>query len=294
METLVTLSNYSYLKKLRDYGVSGIITGSRYFSSRYFYDLETLKKIALECIIYGLDLYISIDTFLEEKDRALLEEYLEFLRFLRPKGIYFSDFGVLHLLKKLHFEAEYIYAPDTLMTNSLDAEFCLRRGMDRVVLARELTIPEIKAIAQRVDHKVDLYIFGYLKMAKSKRHYLNNYFKEIGLDKKTQDDLCFRLKEYNREGLLGILETKYGSEIYSEGILAAYLEYESLSKIITKGIVDDLFLKEEVLFTVLKDLKRLNGDNARLLLNNLKLRFSDLKFDDGYFHQKTAIKKEDA
>ncbi len=294
MKKLVTLSKFSYLRKLKDYDVSGVIVGSKYFSSRFFYDLETLKKIALECIIYGLDLYISIDTLLEEKERALLEEYLEFLRFLRPKGIYFADLGVLRMLERLHFEAEYIYAPDTLLTNTLDTAFFLKRGVDRVVLARELTLDEVKTIAGHNDGKVDLTIFGYLKMAKSKRHYLSNYFAKIKRDLKIKDEFDYRLKEYNREGLLPILETQKGSEIFSEGILASYLEYQELAECIDKGIIDDLFLSEELLFYVLKDLKVLNEDNARLLMGKLKLQFPDLKFDSGYFYQKTAIKKEDA
>lgn len=289
MKLLCTLSKKENITKLRGL-VDGIICGS-HFCDRHHYSLSTLKELALKAKESSLELYILIDVMIKEKDRALLYEYLEFIKTLDVDGIYYSDLAVLNIAKKLHMQDLLIYESDTLMTNSLDVAFTLKQGIKSVVLAREITLEEILRIASHNDGKVDLHIFGYQKMSSSKRKFLSNYFNHIG---KRHDINCnenLRIVEETRDGFMPILENKNGTKIYSDFIMCMYEESLLLKDKIGRGIIDDMFIEEKVLFQVLKDYQMLNGDNAKLLENNLKLRFNNLTFDSGYLYQKTNTTK---
>ena len=291
MELLVTLKKIEYLKKLKEFGVKGVICGTPVFSSRFFFNLEELKQIKQECVNNGLDLYVSIDTMIEEKDRLLLIEYLDFLKKLDVDGIYFSDLAVYSVAKDFGLEDLLIYDPTTLMTNSLDANFYLSLGISSVVLAREITLEEILNIAKRTDNRVEMQIFGYLKTATSKRRFLSNYFKHLGQTYDVTDKESLRIVEETRDYEMPILENKYGTQIFTDYILNTYIEYPVLSKVLKRGIIDDIFLSEAELFDVLRDYSSLNEDNASLLLNNLKLKYYDRSFDTGYLYQKTNTTK---
>lgn len=291
MELLVTLKKFEHLKKLSDYKVDGVILGANIFSNRYRFDLDELKKLALECIIYNLDMYVSIDVMIEEYDRSLLKEYLEFLQFLRPKGIYFADLGVYRTIREMGFDTQMIYDPHTLITNSLDAGFLLNNGMDGVVAAREITLDEVIGIAKNNPGAVDMQIFGYLRASSSKRRFLHNYFEYIGYDIDLSNKENVRIVEDTRDYKMPIYEGRYGTDIYTDYILCTYKEHALLDKFLKRGIIDSLFVEDEVLFKVLRDYKYLNEDNAYLLENNLRLAYGDLNFDKGYLYAKTNITK---
>ena len=293
MEILVTLKKFEQLKKISDYKVKGVILGTNLFSNRFLFDLDELKKLALECIIYNLDMYVMIDALIEEYDRHLLKEYIEFLQFLRPKGIYFSDLGVYRVLKELDFKGEMIYDPSTLITNSLDASFLLNNGIDRVVASREITLDEIAAIAKNTAHRLDMQIFGYLRQSTSKRHFLKNYFEHLGRSVDISNAEDVRIIEKSRDYKMPIYEGRYGTDIYTDYILYTYEETALLDKIIDHAIIDSLFIEDDLLFKVLRDYSLLNENNSKLLANNLKLNFEDKVFDKGYLYQKTNITKKE-
>ncbi|MGN1054875.1 MAG: peptidase U32 family protein [Erysipelotrichaceae bacterium] len=291
MELLVTLKNIDYIKRFKDYGVFGVIAGTPVFSSRYMFDLEDLKIIKDECERYNLDMYISIDTMIEEKERALLYEYLEFIKELDVKGIYFTDLAVLKVAKDLKLESKLIYDPSTLITNSLDAYFYLSQGIDSVMAAREITLDEITEISKNNNCNIDMQIFGYVKTAMSKRHFLSNYFKHLGQNYNVLNKESLKIVEESRDYEMPITETKYGTNIYTDYILCTYEEYHYLRHYIKRAIIDDIFIREDMLFDVLKDYQRCNDDNASLLLNNLKLKYYKYTFDKGYLYQKTNLTK---
>lgn len=293
MELLVTLKNISYIKRFKDYGVFGVIAGTPVFSSRYMFNLEELGIIKDECDRYNLDMYISIDTMIEEKDRALLYEYLEFIRDLDVKGIYFTDLAVVKVARDLKIDAKLIYDPSTLITNSLDAYFYLSQGIDSVVAGREITLDEITEISKNNNGQLDMQIFGYVKTAMSKRHFLSNYFRHLGLKYNVSNKESLRIVEESRDYELPIIETRYGTNIYTDYILYTYEEYHFLRQHIKRGIIDDSFIKEDMLFDVLKDYQRCNDDNASLLSNNLKLKYYKYTFDKGYLYQKTNLTKQE-
>ena len=88
-----------------------------------------------------------------------------------------------------------------------------------------------------------------------------------------------------------MISFKFRTNIYTDYILCTYEVYHHLRHYIKRAIIDDIFIREDMLFDVLKDYQRCNDDNASLLLNNLKLKYYIYTFDKGYLYQKTKLTK---
>lgn len=289
MEILVSLTNKGILEKLTSKYVDGLIFGSA-FSFKYNYNEDEIRGISAYCIDRGLKQYISIDTFISEDDLDELDKYLEFISSLNIDGLYFNDLCIINMAKKHNLSDRLIYDPITLTTNSNDIGFYINKGMD-VCLARELALDEIIEIIKKHPYKLDMQIFGHLRMSYSKRKFLSNYFKEIDSNRNVlnKENIC--LIEETRNYRLPIKETKYGTSIYTDYVFVMYEEFVYLNKLLKRGILDAEFIFDDVLFDVLRDIKRLTKDNAEFLKESLKEKYPQFDFSSGYLYQKTVDKK---
>ena len=290
MELIVSLSDIEHLKRLKDGEVSGIIYGSM-FSDKYNFDLNELVQIDDFCLKNNIKRYISVDSFINESDKKDLYSYFEIIKKLNPDGIYFSDLGVYNCAKGYELEDRMIYDPDTLMTNSLDVGFYLSQGID-VVLARELCLDEVLGILKKYPGQIDMQIFGHLRMSRSKRKFLSNYFKEINKLVEVRNKNTLSLIEESRAYNLPIVETKNGTNIYTDYILLIYDELPYLMPLIKRGIIDSSFVESKLLFNVIGDIKRISKDNASFMKEALIDKFKDYSFSEGYFYRKTVNRKD--
>ena len=291
MELLVTLSSINNLSKFVLCDVDGIIFGGP-FSLRFNYSLEEMEDISEYCKEYGLKRYVTIDSFISEEDKVLLYDYIDFLKKLDPDGIYFTDLGIISVVGD-NFKDKLIYDPDTLITNSLDSMFYLKQGIG-VVLSRELNMDEVLKILNNNKNKVDMQVFGRLKLSYSRRKFLSNYFKHINKDYDVCGNHNLKLVEENRDYSLPIIEDKYGTRIYSDFILLIYKEFLDLKGLLKRAIIDDTLLGDDTLvFDVLRDIKRLSYENCDFIKDNLTNKYKYETFSSGYLYQKMLKKKED-
>lgn len=291
MELLVTLSNKYNLEKLKSCGVDGVIFGSK-FSLRFKYDENEMDEINRYCLDNKLKRYVSIDAFISEKDIDEFTAYLIYLKELKLDGIYFTDIDVFNLAKRIEMSKGLIFDPDTLMTNSLDAAFFIKQDVG-VVLARELTFDEIEQIIKRNEKKIDLQVFGHLKMSNSKRKFLTNYFNHIGMPKNFVGNKDLRIVEENRNYSLPIVEDEFGTRIYTDYCLLMYEELAKLKPFINRAIIEDSFISFDIIIDVIKDIRRLTEDNAEFLRDSLTNKYPNENFSKGYLDTRTTKTKED-
>lgn len=292
MELLVTLKDLSLLNRIKKSYADGIIFGSA-FSAKYSFDLDDLRQIARTCEIEGLKKYISIDSLILENELGSLYRYFEIIKELKVDGIYFADLGVIPAARAYGLLDKLIYDPITLLTNTLDINFYLSQGLG-TVLARELTYEEVSKILEKFPGKIDMQVFGHLRMSYSKRKFLSNYFKQLGIEKDINDKNDLTLVEETREYRLPIRESKYGTEIYSDYCLLMYDEFIDLKKYIGRAIVDSDFIdNNETIIHVLKDLRKVSKENVEFLKSQFLEKNPDMVFDTGYLYRKTTDKKEE-
>ena len=289
MELLVTIRKRALLENVLPF-VDGVIAG-KLFCSSYHLTLKELEEIRDCCRANNKKCYVVMDDFINEDDLDTLYRYLDFLRRLEVDGIYFHDFGVYTAAKKMGLSDRLIYDGKTVACNSLDTAFLLSKGIDSIVLSRELTLKEIKEILKNNPGSIDLQIFGHIRLSYSKRRFLTNYFKEIKKDFDYLDNENLYLVEEQRDYKLPIIENKEGTFIYSDYVLEMFEELPDLKSYLKRGIVDTLFIPDETIIDVCRDLNRLSEENKEFL----KAGLHDHKetFGSAFLYQRTNITKDE-
>lgn len=292
METLVTLSKIDRLERYTKNDVDGLLFGGP-LSLRFNYSLSEIDAINKYCIREGLKRYIVVDAFVSEFDKAVVNDYFNFLKGLNVDGIYFTDLGIISVASAYELGDRLIYDPDTLLTNSLDINFYLRQGIG-AVLARELSYDEVLKILNNNPGKCDMQVFGHLKMSYSKRRFMTNYFNYLGKDVDILGKRNITLIEENRNYRLPILEDEYGTRIYSDYIFLMYKEFVSLKPLLKRAIIDDTFIDDtSLIFAILRDVKRVSDVNAVFLEENVVSKYGNYQFSNGYLSNKTSKVKEE-
>lgn len=290
MELLATLRNTNNIDKIATV-CDGFIVGCL-FTSGYSYTIEDLNKINRYCKAYKKKIYIVIDNFISEEDKMQLINYIDYIKKLNVDGIYFHDLGVYDVCKSYDIQNLLIYDGQTIICNSLDVAFYISKGVNGVVLSRELTYEEIKEIIHNNPNCCDLMIFGHTRLSYSKRRFLTNYFKEINKEYDFFNKESLYLIEEMRNYKMPIVEDESGTKIYTDYVFNMYNELPEIKSYIKRGIVDTSFIDDDRIVTVLRDLKRVTKENSSFLLEGLKMNYPD-DYSSGYLYQKTNITKDE-
>ena len=214
MELLFTLRRLEPLEKLLPFA-DGIVTG-RYFTTGYHLSLDEIRQASRFCKTFHKKFYIVMDDFISEDEKMLMYDYLDFIDSIDVDGIFFHDLGVYNAAKSYGMLSKLIYDGKTVLCNSLDSAFLLDQGIDSVMFSRELTFEEVKEIVKNLSGRVNMQIFGHLRMSYSKRNFLSNYFRQIGKDYDFKGKETLSLVEEQREYKMPIVEDEDGTYIYSD------------------------------------------------------------------------------
>jgi putative protease len=110
----------------------------------------------------GVRLYLAANSLLKEDEIPQAVETLAMLEALQPDALIVQDLGVYHLCRqyfpRLRLHASTLFGAH----NSLAVQQFANMGFSRVVLARELTLKEIGAIAQKSSVELEVFIHGAL------------------------------------------------------------------------------------------------------------------------------------
>lgn len=291
MEVLVTLRQNKGLERILPL-VDGVIIG-KYFTTGYNFEMEELKSISEYVKSHNRKVYVVMDNFISEDEKMLLYEYFDYIDGLDVDGIYFHDLGIYDVAKSYGMLSKLIYDGKQVLCNSLDTAFILDRGIDSVVLSRELTLQEISSIVKNNEGRVDLQVFGHLRMSYSKRKFLTNYFNEINKEYDYVNKKTLSLVEEQRNYRMPILEDDYGTTIYTDFIFEMFNEIASLKPFLKRAIVDTLFIEDEGLIQqVCRDLRRITIENKDFLKDSLLHNYPN-NYSSGYLYQRTNITKDE-
>ncbi len=291
MELLLTLRKIELLEKVLPF-IDGVICG-KYFTNAYDYSVEDLQRISLYCKRMGKKFYVILDQFISEDEKMLLLEYMDLIDSLYVDGIYFHDLGVFDAARTYGLTSKLIYDGKSVMCNSLDAGFLLDRGIDSVVLSSELTLEEVTKILRDHPGRIDMRIFGHQRVSYSRRHFLSNYFREIGKEYDFLGKQTLSLVEEQRDYKMPILEDKNGTYIYTDYILTMFDELPALRQQLKRGIIDTVFIEDEnKIAQICRDYRRVDSNNVDFIRDSFYLRFPD-RYGTGYLYQKTNITKDE-
>jgi len=174
--------NLEKLEYAVNYGADAVYLGVVDFSLRAMRKGELITFDNLKTAIdlahkYGKKAYMTLNIFAFNKDIKHLEECIEIIKDANPDAILFSDFGIMNLLKKYMPDTPLHVSTQTNILNYESVKFWQDMGATRVVLARELSIPEVAEIKRQVPGmEVECFIHGSQCVSFSGRCLLSDYF----------------------------------------------------------------------------------------------------------------------
>ncbi len=214
------------LKKLKyafAFGADAVYIGGREFSLRVRaknfsrQDMEEGVKFAHNL---GKKVYVTLNAYLKNDELKKVREYLGFLHDIGVDGVIISDPGVIWIAKKDFPDLPLHLSTQQNVTNYLAARFYHELGIERIVLARELSLSEIKTIKKEIPTlEIEVFIHGAMCIAYSGRCLLSEYFLRRSANRGDCAQSCrwtYYLMEQKRPGeYLPVFEDDRGTYILS-------------------------------------------------------------------------------
>ena len=124
----------------------------------------------------GKKAYVTLNIYAHNKDFSGLKEYLEFLEKIKVDAVLISDLGMLEFVKTHAPNLPIHISTQANTTNKYSTAFYKKMGAERVVLARELSIEEIREIHEtNPDIELEAFVHGAMCISYSGRCLLSNY-----------------------------------------------------------------------------------------------------------------------
>ena len=144
-------------------GADAIYLGGSSFGARAAatnFDNDELIEAVKYAKLRNVNIFVTVNTSIKETEIEELISYTDFLYKIGVDAIILSDIGIAEVLRKRYPNME-LHASTQISAHSLNDVLELKQvGFDRVVIARELSIEEIKEICDNVDIDIEVFIHG--------------------------------------------------------------------------------------------------------------------------------------
>lgn len=156
--------------------VGGVRFGMRSASANF--DLDELSEAIEYCHERGRRLYVTVNTLPRGEEYPELRRYLEALGELCPDALIVADLGVISEARRLIPHIPIHISTQTSIVSPEAALAWAALGAERLVLARELSLAEIKEINRRLPEGVETetFVHGSMCVSYSGRCLLSNLF----------------------------------------------------------------------------------------------------------------------
>ncbi len=178
-ELLAPAGSYSKLLTALHFGADAVYVGGKNFSLRTFADNftpEELRSAIKFAHAQKKKVYVTANIFAKNADFALLEEYLKTLETIQADAAIISDPGVVYMAKKVAPNLPIHLSTQANTTNKYAVKFWQEQGVERVILARELSLKEISDIHEFTPEvELEAFVHGAMCISYSGRCLLSDY-----------------------------------------------------------------------------------------------------------------------
>ncbi|WP_288760598.1 U32 family peptidase [uncultured Veillonella sp.] len=223
IELLSPAGNMDKLKMAIRYGADAVYCAGQAFGLRAGsanFNNEELKEAVEFVHAHGKKIYVTCNIIPHNEDLVGLEDYLQYLESIHVDAIIVADLGIFLLAKRVAPGLELHVSTQANTTNYLTTEFWKEQGASRVVVAREVSIKDIKTMRESADIEIEAFIHGAMCISYSGRCLLSNYFTTTRDANRGQCAQACRWKyslvESNRPGeYYPIEEDQHGTYIFN-------------------------------------------------------------------------------
>lgn len=207
IELLAPAGNFSKLKTAIYFGADAVYVGGKTFSLRAYANNFTNEEL-LEAVNFvhskGKKIYVTVNIFAKNSDLASAEEYFKYLESIKVDAVIVTDAGLISLCKKVAPTLEIHLSTQANTTNKYTVDFWQNQGVKRIVLARELSLKEIKEINEYSKNtELEAFVHGAMCISYSGRCLLSNYLNGRDSNRGECVQACrwnYSLREKSKDG----------------------------------------------------------------------------------------------
>lgn len=162
-ELLSPAGNMECLKAAINNGADAVYLGGKSFGARAYagnFDLKELKEAVDYAHLYGVKIYITVNTIIYNYEVDELIKYVDYLYKIGVDALIMQDIGMISLIRKIYPNLEINASTQMHNHNNEQIKLLKELGINKIVLDRELSIEEINKLDNNIDKEV--FIHGAL------------------------------------------------------------------------------------------------------------------------------------
>ena len=197
-EILSPAGNFEKMKSAILYGADAVYLSGKVFGMRAAADNFSVDELE-EAVAYaherGVKVYLTLNTMPRESEYEALRAYLRDLEKIKIDAMIIGDIGVLMLVKEMLPDMEIHISTQANAVSAADCLAWYKLGAKRVVLARELSIADIRAIRAAIPDELELecFIHGSMCVSYSGRCLLSGHM----IDRDANRGMCAQPCRWN-------------------------------------------------------------------------------------------------
>ena len=176
IELLAPAGSMDALRAAVQNGANAVYLGCGPFNARQSaknFTPQTLKDAVKYCHIRGVDVHLTLNTLVSDKEIPQLTEMIRHAAACCVDAFIVQDLGVVQLCRQIAPHIA-IHGSTQMTVHSLSGvQLCAAMGMTRVVLSRELSREEIRYICAHSAIEIEVFAHGALCMCYSGQCYMS-------------------------------------------------------------------------------------------------------------------------
>lgn len=221
MELLAPAGDKEKLIMAIEYGADAVYLASTRFGLRTFagnFDLDNLKWAVEYAHKHDVKVYVTVNIIPHESDLQDLPDYIKYLNEIGVDAVICADLGVISVVRRIAPNLAVHVSTQANITNSESAMVYVQMGVKRLILAREMTLEEIKTLRSKIPQEIELEAFchGAMCISYSGRCLLSNFFTGRDANRGACVQACrwgYAIREVRKEQEYPIEEDTHGTYI---------------------------------------------------------------------------------
>jgi len=177
VELLAPAGDLERLKIAIRYGADAVYIGGKRFSLRSRasnFELKDIEEGVKFAHAHGAHVHVTLNMLPHQEDLDGISEYLKALEAIGVDAIIVASLSIMQLAKQVSPNLEVHVSTQHSSTNSSVVKFYESLGMNRVVLARECSLDDIKETTKNANLPIEVFIHGGMCVSYSGRCTLSN------------------------------------------------------------------------------------------------------------------------
>lgn len=223
-ELLAPAGDLEKLKVAILYGADAVYIGGEHFGLRAKaknFTIDEMKEGISFAHSHNSKVYVTANIIAHNEDFHGMDEYFKTLEQIGADAILVADPGVFQVAKEYVPNMQIHLSTQANNTNYKSANFWYSLGIKRIVVARELSLEEIKQISQNIndDMEIEAFIHGAMCISYSGRCLLSNYMTNRDANRGECSHPCrwkyYLVEEKRPNEYIPVIENERGTYIYN-------------------------------------------------------------------------------